>query len=259
MNNKIRGRECNLIAYFNNTFPKPIVFGHRGACEEFPENTILSFDMAIKQGAVGIETDLQCTKDSQIVCFHDQYLGRLSTMQGSIHNTTLKDLAKARIKHNSIASQSIPTLIELLEWLPEDAFLILDLKDFRFRELGMMDSFINTLAKYNVLPKIYLASFSLTVLEQVKKVLPSMPTCFITLFNFSPYINADIMTPYFPILWLNPSYVEKVHRTNRIIAVWDTHPEHRINHYIDQRIDIVTVNNPQKILGAISNALHGKN
>ena len=44
---------------------------HRGlAKRNFKENTISAFKYCFKQN-YGIETDIQCTKDDKIVCFHD--------------------------------------------------------------------------------------------------------------------------------------------------------------------------------------------
>ena len=51
--------------------PRPIVFGHRGACGECPENTLVSFERALAQGADVIETDVHRTRDGEIVVFHD--------------------------------------------------------------------------------------------------------------------------------------------------------------------------------------------
>ena len=44
---------------------------HRGlAKKNFIENTIPSFKYCFKK-KYGIETDIQCTKDNKIICFHD--------------------------------------------------------------------------------------------------------------------------------------------------------------------------------------------
>lgn len=48
-----------------------IVCGHRGSPTKEIENTIPSFDLAIKEGANSIETDLCITKDKIVVLWHD--------------------------------------------------------------------------------------------------------------------------------------------------------------------------------------------
>jgi len=51
--------------------PHPIVFGHRGASGEVPENTLPAFQRALAQGADVIETDVHRSRDGQVVIAHD--------------------------------------------------------------------------------------------------------------------------------------------------------------------------------------------
>ena len=48
-----------------------LVFGHRGSPRRFPENTVASFDEALRSGADGFETDLRLLSDNTAVLFHD--------------------------------------------------------------------------------------------------------------------------------------------------------------------------------------------
>lgn len=48
-----------------------LVFGHRGSPKRFPENTLASFDEALRGGADGFETDLRLLTDKTAVLYHD--------------------------------------------------------------------------------------------------------------------------------------------------------------------------------------------
>lgn len=48
-----------------------LIFGHRGSPKRFPENTLASFDEALRAGADGFETDLRLLFDRTAVLFHD--------------------------------------------------------------------------------------------------------------------------------------------------------------------------------------------
>jgi len=245
-----------MTAYLDSYNHKPWIFAHRGASEEFPQNTVLAFDMAVKQGAIGIETDLRYTKDHEIICFHDHHLDRLSTIKGSVSHSTIREIAWARVRHKTNPSQAIPTLTELLNWLPKDTAMILELKDRKFENLKLVEAFINTLAKYNVIEKSILSSFSMARLKIVKKILPSINTCFITPYNYSPNVNADLIAPYYPILlWLNPNYIDIAHKMNKLVSAWDPHPEYRFEYYLRKKVDILTCDNPAKLMGVISKKL----
>ncbi|HEX2061434.1 MAG TPA: glycerophosphodiester phosphodiesterase [Thermoanaerobaculia bacterium] len=51
-----------------------LIFGHRGSPKRFPENTLASFDEALRAGADGFETDLRLLFDRTAVLFHDDEL-----------------------------------------------------------------------------------------------------------------------------------------------------------------------------------------
>ena len=46
--------------------------GHRGACMQYPEHTIRSYEAALVQGAGIVECDVTFTKDLELVCRHAQ-------------------------------------------------------------------------------------------------------------------------------------------------------------------------------------------
>jgi glycerophosphoryl diester phosphodiesterase len=50
------------------------IYGHRGSPKEAPENTLASFEAALRAGADGFETDLRILSDGNAVLFHDDEL-----------------------------------------------------------------------------------------------------------------------------------------------------------------------------------------
>ena len=65
---------------------------HRGlAKKNFIENTISAFRYCFKK-KYGIETDIHCTKDNKIVCFHDFSLKGKFKINKYLKNLNYKDL-----------------------------------------------------------------------------------------------------------------------------------------------------------------------
>jgi glycerophosphoryl diester phosphodiesterase len=52
-----------------------LIFGHRGSPRRFRENTVASFEEALRAGADGFETDLRLLADRTAVLFHDHEVG----------------------------------------------------------------------------------------------------------------------------------------------------------------------------------------
>jgi glycerophosphoryl diester phosphodiesterase len=51
-----------------------LILGHRGSPKRFPENTLASFEEALRAGADGFETDLRLLFDRTAVLYHDDQL-----------------------------------------------------------------------------------------------------------------------------------------------------------------------------------------
>jgi glycerophosphoryl diester phosphodiesterase len=75
-----------------------LIFGHRGSPKRFPENTVASFEEALRAGADGFETDLRLLHDQTPILFHDDELNEReieSLSAGAFASLTrVRDLAR---------------------------------------------------------------------------------------------------------------------------------------------------------------------
>jgi glycerophosphoryl diester phosphodiesterase len=104
-----------------NTIPaRPIVIAHRGASGYAPEHTLVSYFIAIEQGADFIEPDLVMTRDAVMVARHENEIG----------STT--DVAE-RPEFADRRTTKIVDGVSITGWFTED-FLLEELKTLRARE-----------------------------------------------------------------------------------------------------------------------------
>ena len=75
-----------------NTLPQPIIFAHRGASAHAPENTLAAFELALEQGADGIELDVKLSADGQVIVIHDATVDRTTDGMGPVSELTLGEL-----------------------------------------------------------------------------------------------------------------------------------------------------------------------
>jgi glycerophosphoryl diester phosphodiesterase len=73
--------------------PRPIVFGHRGASGEAPENTLVAFERALESGAAILEPDVHLTRDGEVVAAHDPDVARTTDGAGRIAELRFPELA----------------------------------------------------------------------------------------------------------------------------------------------------------------------
>jgi glycerophosphoryl diester phosphodiesterase len=93
-----------------------ITFAHRGAKAHAPENTVPAFELALKMGATGLESDVWLTRDGVPVLVHDGELGR------RMRKRRIADLRREELP------AYIPTIDDLVDACGTDFHLSLDLK-----------------------------------------------------------------------------------------------------------------------------------
>ena len=111
--------------------PTPLIFAHRGAMAYRPQNTLPAFELAWAMGVHGVELDVQCTRDGEIVVFHDDTLNKLTNGTGRIQDHDAAELMRLDAgAHFSTAytGTRIPTLAQVLRALPLGRWVNIELK-----------------------------------------------------------------------------------------------------------------------------------
>ncbi|XP_067115420.1 glycerophosphodiester phosphodiesterase 1 isoform X2 [Osmerus mordax] len=110
------------------------VVAHRGGGHEAPENTIAAIREAGKNGATGVELDLEFSADGIPILMHDDTVLRTTNGQGPLNQLTFSELRKldASTKHrlsDRFAGEMIPTLHEaVLECIKLQLTIYFDVK-----------------------------------------------------------------------------------------------------------------------------------
>src|SRR5258708_23964716 len=99
---------------------KPLVIAHRGASGGRPESTLMSFRLAIAEGADFIEPDLVLTKDGHFVVRHENEISQTT-------DVALRPEFEKRLTTRQIQGQGVSG------WFTED-FTLEELKTLRCRE-----------------------------------------------------------------------------------------------------------------------------
>ena len=72
------------------SLPQPIIFAHRGASAHAPENTLAAFELALTQGADGIELDVKLSADGHVIVIHDATVDRTTGSRGRVKELSLQ-------------------------------------------------------------------------------------------------------------------------------------------------------------------------
>jgi glycerophosphoryl diester phosphodiesterase len=115
-----------------------IIVAHRGASAYLPENTMPAFERAVEMGADAIELDVHLTADGQLAVIHDETVDRTTDGTGAVAGMTMQQLRALDAGHRFAdhdgalprrgAGLTIPTLGEILDWLPDGTGLVVEIK-----------------------------------------------------------------------------------------------------------------------------------
>ncbi|MDE7247169.1 MAG: glycerophosphodiester phosphodiesterase, partial [Lachnospiraceae bacterium] len=123
-----------MLAIMPRVFNRPdttlfnkVYFAHRGLhdnASDAPENSMAAFRKAVEAG-LGMELDVQVTKDGVPVIFHDFKLDRICRVQGKVTDCIYEELQNYRLCDSG---ERIPKFSELLEMVDGQVPLIVEIK-----------------------------------------------------------------------------------------------------------------------------------
>ena len=140
---------------------------------------MLAFEEAAKTGAVGIELDVQLTKDGQVVVIHDERIDRTTDGSGWVKDYTYEELKKfnaARVKGDQFGFQPIPSFEEYCAWAKNQSlFTNVELKTSIIYYPEIEEKTIALIRKYGLEDRIIFSSFNHLSILRMKELAPEIP------------------------------------------------------------------------------------
>ncbi|MBZ0291106.1 MAG: glycerophosphodiester phosphodiesterase [Anaerolineae bacterium] len=159
-----------------------LVFGHRGASAYAPMNTIPAFELALKQGADGIELDVHRSLDGHAVIIHDFTVDHTTDGSGIITEKTLeqiKSLDAGRWFSDSYRGLQIPTLNEVFEAVGHKLFINIEIKSESQITDGVEQVTADVIAQHNMQQRVIVSSFNPLTLSRFRAIMPDVPIGFL--------------------------------------------------------------------------------
>ncbi|MEJ8752533.1 glycerophosphodiester phosphodiesterase family protein [Lagierella sp. ICN-221743] len=152
-----------------------LVFAHRGSRGSAPENTLISFEEAVRVGSDGIELDVRQTLDKEIVVIHDKTIDRTTTGEGIVEKMTLQEIQSydaGLYFGEKFRGETVPTLkqvLELLEKLNFKGILNIEIKTEKYFH-GNFEKRVAKIVNERPLPfEIIYSSFNIKSLKLIRK------------------------------------------------------------------------------------------
>lgn len=154
---------------------------HRGLPMSMAENTVEGCRAAVEKGATHIEIDAQFSKDKQIVIMHDGDISRTTDYvsgEKSISNMTLEEIRQYKVCKTSSGYNVTPCEIPVaedffIEFKGKPVVFVFEIKNNNPELVAELKKLV---VKYDFWDQLTVISFSASVLEEMHRTLPEIPT-----------------------------------------------------------------------------------
>lgn len=233
---------------------RPILIAHRGSSAYAPENTLASFELAIKQNVTAIELDATLTKDQKVVVFHDSSIERITGFKGKINQMTLAEIKKldaGSFFDTSFQGEQIPTLEEVFELVGDRALINIELKNYSSPFDALPQQVAILIEKWKLHANIFFSSFNPIALWKIKRLLPEVPIALLAMdgkkgwlarSRFGEALAYQAIHPYYADV--NPKFLSAHHQKGHLVNVYTVNNAAMMRTLFEMGIDGIFTDDP---------------
>lgn len=234
----VYGLFFNKFAKLEN---KIALVAHRGGGNLGAENTIAGMEKAIKTGASWTEIDVQRTKDGYYVINHDSTFKRLTGIDKSSDEMTLKKIKSLRVKdlfNEERPAQPVATLEEFIKVGQGKIGFYIELKGDT-ADKKMADDIVRLIKDKKLEKSTALLSLDLNLIKYIESKYPEMTTGYLYYFSLGEISDmpADILImEEGEATTLN---ILKAHEAGKKVVVWTINSSDSINKFVKSDVDAI--------------------
>lgn len=231
---------------------RPLVWGHRGASFDAPENTLAAFRLALEQGADGVELDAQRCASGEVVVLHDESLGRTTGFAGLVTETpyaTIRSLDAGARKSERYRGERVPLLAEVLEAFP--LLVNVELKCERTDDRGLTAEVVRIVREAGAQDRVLLSSFNPVCLLRARARAPKMVRALLFESQQKWALRSALAAPALAVAALHPEHVlatpDRVARWRRrgySVGCWTVDDPDRAAALVESGVSALITNRP---------------
>lgn len=240
-----------------------VVWGHRGAKAYAPMNTLPSFQLALDQGAPGIELDVHRSRDGYPVILHDFTVDGTTNGTGRITDMTLaeiKALDAGSYFGEAFKSVQIPTLDEVFELVGQQMFINVEIKSASIETDGVEQVVAECIQRHNMQARVIVSSFNPLTLKRFRQIMPAVPLGYLHQVGYEPpgygtdaAIAREDCEAWHPHhMMIDEAYMQQAKALNKKVNVWTVNDPQRARELRDLGVDCLITDAPDVILKAVA-------
>ncbi|MEH6564559.1 MAG: glycerophosphodiester phosphodiesterase [Halopseudomonas sp.] len=234
----------------------PLIYGHRGARGEAPENTLASFQKALDAGVTRVELDLHLSADQQLMVIHDPGLKRTTGRRGKVAQHLAADLMQLDARLGLPGwpdSCPIPSLEQLFSHFPQFEHYQLEVKSGSERQSRIVLNAVQALVdRFELQDKVVLTSSSRTLLKCAKASDFALPTGLVEEYGLLDPIKAAqrYACHYLILNWklCTPQRLRQAQQAGLHVSVWTVNEPQRLRQLADMGVDSLITDYPLRAM-----------
>lgn len=224
----------------------PLIYGHRGASADAPENTVEAYALARTQGADGVELDVRRCRGGEMALHHDCNLPDGRPILG---------LTRADLPDTSC------TLAEALD-VCEGMVVNIEIKNVSVDpdhdpECRLADSIVALLQERGGRDRVIVSSFGLETVDRVRAIDPTVPTALLTFIEVTGPASVELAAEHgfeaiHPhVATVDAALVDLAHDHGLAVNVWTVDDPERMRELASWGVDGICTNVPAIAVAAL--------
>lgn len=243
----------------------PAIVAHRGASSTMPENTLGSFDEALRLGARIVEFDVRLSRDGVAVVMHDPRVERTTDGIGAVHELTSIELAALNAGSPDVPER-VPMLADVLDLLSGRAGVAIEIKNlpgepgFQADGETLVQVTHAEIERHGFDGPVLLISFNPRSIGASRSIAPHVPTGFLTTELVPPRDALEharqeghemVLPSATSLLAAGEPFVEDAHAAGLRVGTWTVDDPGRVRALVDRGVDAIASNDPAMALAAL--------
>lgn len=209
-----------------------LIYGHRGAKGEVPENTLASFQRCLEHGVTRCELDIHLSRDGELMVIHDPTLKRTTGLRGKVIEHDAADLIRYDARKGGpiwLQPCPIPRLASLFEHCHFEHWQLEVKSASKTRAQQIVRGIAELVAQHGIEQHVCITSSSREVLRAARQ--------------HAPHLQRGLVAEY---AWLDPLKVAKHYDCQLLALNWTLCTPERLLKAQKQglHVSVWTVNEP---------------
>jgi len=244
----------------------PAIVAHRGASSTRPENTLSSFEEALRLGARIVELDVRLSRDGVAMVMHDATVDRTTDGTGAVHELDEREIAS--LNAGTVAApERIPTLAEVLDLVSGRGAVALEIKNlpgepgFESGRERAVEATHDELGRTAFEGSALVVSFNPASIAASRAIDPAVPTGFLTTEHVPPrealaYAAGAGHEMVLPgtrsLVPAGEGFVEEAHAAGIRVGTWTVDEPEELRRILAMGVEAVASNDPAMALAVLA-------